>query len=74
MNATYVVVQFIGSNTYTRADAHGNFILFSPEELHSHGISHILRTQTDIDNAQEDEWYAMETDLLESAYGTSLPT
>lgn len=67
----YVVVQFIGNNTYTRANAHGSPLLFSEEELVSHGISHILHTQTDIDNAQEDEWYAMETDLLESVYGVT---
>lgn len=72
MTAQYVVVQFIGSNTYTRSDHHGNPIIYTEEQLKEHAITHILRTQTNIDDADEDEWYAMDTELLEETYGVTL--
>lgn len=71
----YAMIQFYDSNAYTKVDRSGKLILLSEEQAKaapSIGSKRLLRTEGDIDDAENDVWYAIETNLLEAIYGITI--
>jgi len=69
----YALIWFEGDTPYLLADHKGKTVLFSEQDALSHATS-ALKTQDDVDNAEDDLRYAIATELLEELYGWEAPT
>ena len=76
----YAMIQFYESNAYTKVDRAGKIVTLTEEEALSapsigknqKKTKKLLITESDIDDAENDVWYAIETNLLEAIYGITV--
>ena len=73
MDTKYAIIWFEGHDKYTLVDRHGSLVTRTEKEVHqAPSIVGILRTQSDVEEAQDDLKYAISTDLLESLFGCDI--
>lgn len=66
----FVPVWFSDGDVYTFSDQHGHPILYTEMEARQQpSISGILRTESDVENADDDIRYAIDATLLEELFG-----
>lgn len=64
----YALIWFEGENYYTLVDRNNKTVLLSEAEA-EYDTSGILRTEDDVENAQDDIRYAIDVTLLEDLFG-----
>jgi hypothetical protein len=70
METRYAIIWFEGQDKYTLVDRHGSIVTRTEKEItHAPSIVSILRTQSDVEDAQDDLKYAISTELLENLFG-----
>lgn len=69
----YTVIWFEGADNYTLVDRKGRLIKMTEKEAtEAPSIAGILRTQSDVEDAQDDLKYAISLELLEDLFGLDI--
>lgn len=70
MDTKYAVIWFEGTDNYTLVDRKGRLVKMSEKEAHAApSILALLKTQTDVEEAQDGPKYAIQLELLETLFG-----
>jgi len=70
MDTKFAVIWFEGTDNYTLVDRKGRLVKMSEKEaIAAPSITGLLRTQADVEEAQDELRYAISLELLETLFG-----
>lgn len=73
MDTKYAVIWFEGADNYTLVDRKGRLVKMSEKDAASApSISGLLKTQAQVEEAQDGPKYAITLDLLETLFGCDI--
>lgn len=73
MDTKYAVIWFEGTDNFTLVDRKGRLVKMVEKDAHAApSISGLLKTQADVERAQDGPKYAITLELLESLFGCDI--